>query len=884
MSAKWVRSKQWDDEFFPAWAWPAKFLLRAFSSIALSASLLSMVAVFGILASIPVGMIASIPTYLIYLLSLLATIALVAILPTWLVGRALRSSGRGVRFTMQLAMVVALGTAAFFAWKSFAWPHLKYHVEIENGQMVPYGLMFFSDFVEQYKSIPLRRLPGMEMSELEFYAWWPLELILFLFIANLTIATLRRIEFKFANLGVLTVHTGIITIALGSVYYAALKKEGDVLLVSGELDAEGLPTPGRPEPGFFDNTHTVLWLNQGKGWEQRALRGLPRYNDYALHVLGEPASNVDEPSPDGGRTLSVPVADESPRRFIDPDISFRVVGYANYAGLEQRWRPVDQPVAADEPRPIRVIELHSTLAPDGSVAADAQVAAFPLVPDSPPDRVMLIGEFVGVELTRGLDDASWARLATPLAPGVQHALHIEVQDAMVRQTVPITAGEKFEVGGFGLEVIGLDPMPQLPIITKGYENAMTSVTRIKVTPPKAADGSQPTPFTRHIYARFPEISQDLLDELNERGMPKRRGADSSIKITYLDASMVQVHLDERPAPAGEEPPVRGIVRFPGGDVKTFEDLRIGSTIPFGDRVSLKLGKRWSHAERVEVPVVVPEKQRDRDSVGNHKKAVVAVELTLRSTQQLGGPPIWQRTLWIPFAHYLDIGRDFHRVVTLPDGRPITVAFGRRWHSFPDMALQLLDFEMKPYPHSMQPQDFRSDVRVIKGATSGGEMRTEDRYTSLNDPLLIGVDFLPNPEVGAVGNTVGRLASLIAPNQYKFSQNGWDPSTWNDTKAAAERGELKRAYARFTILGVGNNPGIGVIATGSVLMSLGIPWAFYVKPLIVRRQKRRIQANLAAQAAAKAGQPANAATSSVSPVVTTRSNHHAAAGMTPETTR
>ena len=30
MSAKWRRSQAWDDRVFPAWAWPAKAVLRAF--------------------------------------------------------------------------------------------------------------------------------------------------------------------------------------------------------------------------------------------------------------------------------------------------------------------------------------------------------------------------------------------------------------------------------------------------------------------------------------------------------------------------------------------------------------------------------------------------------------------------------------------------------------------------------------------------------------------------------------------------------------------------------------------------------------------------------------------------------------------------------------
>ncbi|MCA9304269.1 MAG: hypothetical protein KC996_09120, partial [Phycisphaerales bacterium] len=58
--------------------------------------------------------------------------------------------------------------------------------------------------------------------------------------------------------------------------------------------------------------------------------------------------------------------------------------------------------------------------------------------------------------------------------------------------------------------------------------------------------------------------------------------------------------------------------------------------------------------------------------------------------------------------------------------------------------------------------------------------------------------------------------------------------------------LDKPRVSFTILGVGNNPGIHLIALGSIFMGIGIPWAFYVKPWLVRREKARIAASVAAQ--------------------------------------
>jgi hypothetical protein len=188
--------------------------------------------------------------------------------------------------------------------------------------------MLFADFIRDYKAVTLRRLPGIEMSELEFYSWWPLRIVLLAFVVNMVTATVRRIEFKFENLGVLTVHTGIVTIALGSVYYTGLKKEGDTIVFAGEPTPGGETTIGPPSGVFYDNTRVALFVDGFKGWEQRPLSNIPRYNDYAL-------------TDDHPRTLDLDVM-PSRTALVDPDIRFRVVGYAAYADLAA------QPVKASD--------------------------------------------------------------------------------------------------------------------------------------------------------------------------------------------------------------------------------------------------------------------------------------------------------------------------------------------------------------------------------------------------------------------------------------------------------------------------------------------------------------------------------------------------------
>lgn len=212
MSDKWRRSKAWDEAHLPAALWPVKAVLRAFSSITQAVCLLVLVVLYGISASVPVGLLALIPTYLLYALSAVMAVAIIAGLPLIAMRRLLLPLGRGVRFGILFALGIVLVAGSVYLWHTFAWPRLRYDA-LSGG-----GLRLFSGFVERHSATTLRRLPGLEMSELEYYSWWPMRAILLTFVLNMVVATVRRIDFTFRNIGVLTVHTGIITIALSLIH------------------------------------------------------------------------------------------------------------------------------------------------------------------------------------------------------------------------------------------------------------------------------------------------------------------------------------------------------------------------------------------------------------------------------------------------------------------------------------------------------------------------------------------------------------------------------------------------------------------------------------------------------------------------------------------
>src|SRR5688500_9212337 len=117
MSQKWRRSQQWDRDNFPRWAWPARILLHAFSSIPLAVVLLSCVVVYATLAIVPIGLLALAPTYILYGLTLLGAVALMAVVPVVL-GRVVlrRAIGSGALFAGSILGGLVLTAVAAEAW------------------------------------------------------------------------------------------------------------------------------------------------------------------------------------------------------------------------------------------------------------------------------------------------------------------------------------------------------------------------------------------------------------------------------------------------------------------------------------------------------------------------------------------------------------------------------------------------------------------------------------------------------------------------------------------------------------------------------------------------------------------------------------------------
>lgn len=853
MSAKWRQVQAWDNEHLrgPVLA-PFRLLLRALSSITLAVTLLSFVTLYGIIASVPVGLLALVPT-----LAVKAAIAclVLAVLGLLLAGPVVLLARRrgpawwkapGVVLAVLAAIIAAVVLTAFI-WQQWLWPRLMF--DPANGR----GLRFFAPFVEKYYAITARRLPGIEMSELEFYAWWPLRVVLLLFVVNMVVTTIRRIEFTFKNIGVLTVHTGIVMLSLGSVYYSGLKREGDTILLAGQPDeVTGEMRAGQPQSVFFDNTRVALYIDAGFGWEQRPLVGLPRYNDYNLHVAGgesawETAGRLAPWNLPGHvqRPLNFKVVGGDPT--IDSGLTFRIVGYCAFANPEKdQIRQPQDPLNPTGQSPLRIVYLHSQLPDDQGRVSDDPVLAFTLGPRSPADRLSEQQGGFALEYTAGpamgMSDARWDDLTHEVPGGTEYALVVEVPGAnSFREVYPVNVGAIIDVGstGYRLEVKSISPTPPFPIITEGYKGASSSVAQVVVTSPPAStlDTQSGESFERYVYHRFSEINQDMLAELNPRGMPNRRDADPAIRIALIDASQLNVYIDDHSTPAGATV-TRAIIRERGGRLRVIPDVGpAGRLEQVVEKISLRIGQRWENSRQVVRPAPASQEEirRDRDAVGTHEKAMIAVEVSGKDSAGAEHTEL----VWLSFTKFFGLGPDVERKLKVA-GKDVSLTFGRVQHQLPGFAIQLMDFKMLTYDHRGAPRDYQSLVRV---RPTEANFETFEHTTQLNAPLT--APYIWDDKRSWPINALGRIRAGLNPGQFKFAQAGWDAAGWARSQKQVDAGEIKKPIVAFTILGVGNSPGVHIVALGGLLMGLGIPWAFYVKPWLVRREKVRIQQALAA---------------------------------------
>ncbi|MFM1822478.1 MAG: Cytochrome c biosis protein Ccs1 [Planctomycetota bacterium] len=170
------------------------------------------------------------------------------------------------------------------------------------------GASIFS--AEGWAHDQMRQWRGLEMTEFEWFHWWPFDLMMALIAANITVTTLRRIPFKPVNYGVWMIHAGILVLIAGSWIYFGTKVEGDAPVARRKVVATLVSTAA----DGTERRETVDFL-AAPGTRFSAGTGADR-TDFEVTMV-DPAWELLTGDDKGKRVYSVTVSvDRGGRRFM----------------------------------------------------------------------------------------------------------------------------------------------------------------------------------------------------------------------------------------------------------------------------------------------------------------------------------------------------------------------------------------------------------------------------------------------------------------------------------------------------------------------------------------------------------------------------------------
>jgi hypothetical protein len=752
-----------------------------------------------------------------------------------------------------------------------------------------------------------RQWRAFEMTEFEWFHWWPFDLLMALIGINIAVTTVRKIPLKAVNYGVWGIHTGILIMMAGCWIYFGTKVEGDAPVVRRQVLAEllapaaagaaptvvasqefiaspgarislsdgtrkydleissidpdwmmrsaeaeskaaysvnvmvrragGAPDDGVPASymrqllaGYPDHTEDVipsgdpqqpmqraikavgkptiddglrltldyapakyfyLRMELEKAWAmyirkagetewiERPIRGMPLYNDYVGDRNLVFQDAGDPPVPLQPINVSVPASDPK-----DPlkDVTFTVNGYLRYAMTQTNVRE-GSPQSPLNP----VVDLLVTA--EGGQRQSYRLAALDPTANKAEEGI-LQARFVASE------EAFNALLNPP-------TLRFRMREIGVDVRVPIK-----DLAGANRDA-PFQPVPMPADAPKeqtctyrviavqediGFSSGASAVAVVELQTPKGA-------FRRWVFAD-PALTRDVTDEfLKDPHAPTVIG-DPSVEI-FFEPGRGQALVTMA---VGPQPERLRLISGLSEPAKSF-DVSVGKAVLLPGGIVVTPTGYLTRAVVEQKPMIVPRERRERDAGVQFSQILVDIP---------GAGTHWLRYHPYVFDAPRDVLRRFPyqpERITLQDGSAIEVMFSR---------------QRLPLPAGVALDEFVLTTHV-GGFT--GEMGSIRDYKSM-------VRFR---DEGSTAWTEPVAVSMNAPVEYAglaYFQSQWDPP--DQPRFEGDRGSRGLNY---TVLGVGNRHGVWTMLIGVCISVIGMCYAFYVKPVLKRRQREAVYASV-----------------------------------------
>ncbi len=709
---------------------------------------------------------------------------------------------------------------------------------------------------------PLRQHHLFEMTEMEWFDWWPFDLMIVLVCINMIVVTLKRIPLRMMNAGVWCIHTGIIVLAIGSVYYFATKVEGDipvfrrqvVVTVPGQAASHTLlvrpgnhiSVKGKDGEYHFSiaqifpqwqiasgadkgKTAYMTWVDvvtPQKRFTRQLLAGYPQYTEDILPDRTRAKKTLGHPLVDESLAVSLDYAPQTEFFVMNTAALFlRTPGDANWLErpidklphYHERIGSADDAVLPRPDFPLRPIDLPipSTDEADPLRGYDVRVTGFLRYAFMRPrwrdggDKINPVADISLVADDGGRADYT----LVAFDPSKRSA-----EDGML-------------VFRWVESVDEINRRLDAPNGKITFAIPASNVTFDAVIPAGFRSGTDSDPFLPIADTGYEYRISSLLRDLP---VPNGKPAGSTMSIVAVDIKTPsgtfkriianQAHATRDIDPDGKPvlpndavqttfvPPTAAIVTVVTGppDVGTHALIRdhngslsvhpFSQTEPVTIRGGLMLVLRslHTHAVRDDRPTIVPLQERQR----NVREGFSMIRVAISQND-------WSHEQWLEFnryalpnEQYAIPGRTTYlpQRVTLPDGAVVEMLFSRKRHALPaPIALESFVLATNSGGFSGAITSVRDFISQLRFKTDGGWTPTVQM--SSNRPATNG--------------------------GYWYFQSEWDPPA---------RGS---AGMNYTGLGVGNRNGVHIQLAGTVIAVAGMIFAFYVKPIIRRRKAARI---------------------------------------------
>ncbi len=701
----------------------------------------------------------------------------------------------------------------------------------------------------------VRQHAWLEMTEFEWFHWWPFNLLVALFATVMVIATIRRIPLRKLNAGVWMIHTGIIMMTLGSYVYFGTKVEGDAPVFRRQVRIE-LPKLAEPVsmvvlPG--NSTNVVVGPDVWRFSIQSTNSEWPILSDehkgekvYSVNVMvtppaGEPfvrqlldgfPQYTEDVLPGKGRAINAVGT-----KLVNNDLKLSLVYHpTEYFHLMQSWCLYSRRVGETKwhERPIEGLPRYNDrvsardqVFPDPHDQINLRPIDIPIRPGPEGDPLIAARVHATGYLRHAHFERRWREGADRLNPVIELSL-LGAQDKF---TLIAFDPVRSRAANGNILFWWLDDPAEIASLPNDSRAVLSIAVPeadvlldVPVTPELIGSDYRPIDGTDFSYrvtglqdnlsipGRERPVSIAMVDIKGPEGVFRRWVADQDdmtrdMRDGAADPHAVQADRPDRRILTTYRPATAPIIfaGHPGGLHFLFNgpdgqqinrEVRAGEVVQVLSGLALRVDNYVRRGLSEVKPFIVPPNSRQRDA--GETFAMIRLEIdTGRGVE----------SKWVRFNHYAFPSEQYAYAgrfayqperFRLADGSEVEVMFSRKRMRLPS-PIAMEDFDLDTHLGG-----YTGSAITIRNYISRLRFQDGPKWT---DPEPIAVN------------------SPTEHGGFWYFQSTWDrPPAENPTGGM-----------NYTGLGIGNRHGVYVQLAGCCIAVVGMIFAFYIKPVIKRRR-------------------------------------------------